>query len=93
MVDFAVSKLKEYPSYGLLTVDYNNWHRTPIIKTIKQARYLHRNPSSKKALDLILHRMSSEICGHYIKNEARNNAQTHMTKLVKKLVKYERKKK
>ena len=92
LVKETLSYLREYhPDYGLLTVKWESWWHSPVIHTVMQAKFLHKKPVSKKALDLILHRMSSEICGHYIKNEAQNNASSHMTKLVKKLVRVERK--
>lgn len=87
MVDFALEQLKDYDKYGLVTVSWKDWWRNPQIKTIKQAKFMHKRPTSKKALDLILLRMSSEICGHYIKNEAERNKTSAINKIVEKLCK------
>ena len=90
MIFAAEDALHKYPNYGLVTVNWEKWWREPVLKTVKQAKFLHKNPPGKKVLDLILHRMSSEICGHYIRNEAEQNKRFHITKLVKRLIKYER---
>jgi len=87
----AKDVLEDHPQYGLLTVNWKQWWRTPEIKTVRQAKFLHKNPPPKKTMDLLIHRMSSEICGHYIKNEAEQNKRSHMIQLVKKLVNFERK--
>ena len=82
MVEFALKKLEAHPKYGLVTVVFKDWWSNPEIKTIKQAKFLHKQPTHKKALECILLRMSSEICGHYIKDEAERNKKQLVNKFI-----------
>lgn len=82
MVEFALKQLEKYPKYGLLTVKFDNWWNNPEIKAVKQARFLHKNQTSPKAIDLITLRMSSEICGQYLNIEADRNKKQLVNKFI-----------
>jgi len=89
MVDFALRELEKHPDYGLLTVNWKAWEHDPgEVITVKQAKFLHRDPPHPKhVVNRMLLRMSSEICGFHLKKEAENNKQDFMNRVVDNLTK------